>query len=49
MSKEPDDELIASFANKLDLFNDFPFLIDDDTITFIRKSKVNKLLATNFY
>lgn len=43
MSKEPDDEFLAIFANKLDLSSDFPFLIDDDTITFIRKSKVNKL------
>jgi hypothetical protein len=41
-SNEPksDDQLIDLFNKKLDISNDFPFLIDNQTIDFIKRSKI---------
>lgn len=35
-----EDDLIALFERNLDISSDFPFLNDDATIKFVKKSKV---------
>lgn len=42
MTKDEDEEFIRLFEKNLDLSSDFPFLTDDATISFVRKSKVKK-------